>query len=87
MMSYLKILLLFFTVFYLGCDFTPQIHKKIMQAQDFIVQQEYDEAVKIYKDILKYERNPLITSKLHFQLAEIYLLHYADYKAAINYLK
>ncbi len=68
-----------------SCDFTPRIHKEILEAQNMIREQKHDEAVNLYKRILKGSLTPDVKAKILFQLGGIYSLNFGDYFQAIKY--
>lgn len=79
-------LFLFFTLSALtSCDFTPPLNKEILQAQKFIIQQDYVTAIKKYKDIL--DKNPPkdIKVKINFQLGDLYSIYLSKNKQALPY--
>lgn len=82
--SSINLLLLFLLT---ACDFTPRIHKEILEAQRLLLDQSYTAAVAKYEKILKEEVNDVIRVKIYFQLSEIYLLHYGNNIKSLSYLK
>ncbi len=70
----------------MGCDFTPQIHRDILAAQDLLIDQNYSAAIKKYNKILATSNDENIRSKVIFQLAEIYLLHYDNARKSLTLL-
>lgn len=68
-----------------GCDFTPKLHKEIMEAQSLIEEQDYSKSIEKYERIFKKDPSPTIKVKIAFQLAELYLIHMRDYKKAVYY--
>ena len=71
----------------MGCDFTPRIHKEILEAQNMIREQRHEEAAELYKRILKGSLTPDIKAKILFQLGRLYSLHFGKYYDAVEYLK
>lgn len=65
-------------------DFTPRIYQKILIAQDYIKNQEYEKAVTEYNQILDENPESEIKLKIYYQLGEIYSTHLQEYKKAIN---
>lgn len=80
-----KFIILFFLILW-GCDFTPRIHKTILEAQDLLLAQKYDLAISKYESVLKTSSNEVIRTKILFQLSEIYLLHFGNNKKALSLL-
>lgn len=66
-------------------DFSPRIHKEILQAQNFIVNQEYNEAILSYKRILERNPNKKIEIKILYQLGDIYSIYLSQNEKAITY--
>jgi tetratricopeptide (TPR) repeat protein len=69
----------------LSCDFTPPINRKIIDAQNYITNQEYKKAAVLYEEILKNNLKRDLRIKLSFQLAELYSIYLGDYNKAVNY--
>ncbi len=69
----------------ISCDFTPTYHKEILRAQDYVKAQDYDKAVRQYKNLLKKTINNEIKIKIFFQLGEIYSIHIGKLKTALYY--
>lgn len=74
--------------FFLGaCDFTPQINKKILIAQEYLGAQKYEEAIKEYNYILTLGIANDIKIKIFYQLGEIFSINLKNYEKAVeNYL-
>ena len=66
-------------------DFTPQIHKEILQAQELILQQKYQNAIYIYEDILKENPENSIKVKIFYQLGDLFSINLSKNKRAIRY--
>ena len=71
--------------FFISCDFTPRLHKKILLAQEEISLQRYDKAVLRYEGILKSNPPKDIQIKIYYQLGEIYSNQLAKYSKALEY--
>ncbi len=73
--------------FLISCDFTPRLHKKILDAQQYIKLQRYSDAIIQYEKIL--ESNPPndIKVKIYYQLGELYSINLSKNKKAIDYFK
>lgn len=70
-----------------GCDFSSQIQNDILEAQDHIYKQEYQEAVDHYEGILLKNPSTQIRFKVLYQLSEIHTIHLGGPQRAIFYLK
>ena len=70
-------------LFFVSCNFTPRIHREILEAQDIVAKQNYSEAIKKYEKILELNPRDTIKVKIHFQLGELYHIYFSDYKKAI----
>jgi len=70
-----------------SCDFTPPLNKEILQAQQYIIQQEYEEAILKYEKIL--DKNPPknIQVKINYQLGDLYSIYLSKNKKAVKYYK
>ena len=82
-----KIFTLFFVggLFVTSCDFTPPLNKEILQAQKYIIQQDYDTAITKYKDILSKNPPNEIKVKINFQLGDLYSIYLSKNKKALPY--
>lgn len=77
---FISILLIFFS-----CDFTPRIHNKILIAQTYITNGEYQKAVKQYLEILEEVPPKEIKIKIYYQLGELYAISLGQYENGIEY--
>lgn len=77
----------FLILLFAGCDFTPRIHKEILEAQQLLLDQSYAAAVARYEKILEEDVSETIREKIYFQLSEINLLHYGNNEKSLSYLK
>ncbi len=69
-----------------SCDFTPPINRKIIDAQNYISNQKYNQAAYLYEDILKSNPTNELRLKICYQLGELYSIYLGQYKkAVINY--
>ena len=68
-----------------GCDFSPRLHKEILEAQSFINTQNYEKAALKYKKILNGVAPKKVKIKIFYQLGELYSIHLDDNNLAINY--
>jgi len=83
-----KLAVIFITAFFFtSCDFTPRLHKKILDAQQYIKLQKYSDAIAKYESIL--ETNPPndIKVKIYYQLGELYSINLSKNVIAISYFK
>jgi tetratricopeptide (TPR) repeat protein len=85
----IKIFVFFFIagLFVTSCDFTPPLNKEILQAQKYIIQQDYDTAIKKYKDILRKNPPNEIKVKINFQLGDLYSIYLSKNKEALPYYR
>ncbi|MDC0255543.1 tetratricopeptide repeat protein [Bacteriovoracales bacterium] len=75
----------FLVCFMWSCDFSPHLHKEVLEAQDFINSQEYDKAALKYKKILSGVAPKKIKIKIFYQLGELYSIHLDNNDLAIEY--
>ena len=68
-----------------SCDFTPPINRKIIDAQNYITEQEYERSATLYEDILKSNPSPDLRLKICYQLGELYSIYLGNYKKAAYY--
>ena len=69
-----------------SCDFTPPINRKIIDAQNYISDQKYNQAAYLYEDILKSNPSSELRLKICYQLGELYSIYLGQYKKAVaNY--
>lgn len=81
-----KLLILFIsTLLVAGCDFTPPINRKIIDAQNYISDGKYNKAAFLYEDILKSNPGPELRLKICYQLGELYSIYLGEYKKAVYY--
>lgn len=73
------------TVMVSSCDFTPPINRKIIDAQNYITEQEYAKAAYLYEDILKSSPSEELRLKICYQLGELYSIYLGEYKKAVYY--
>lgn len=73
--------------FLIGCDFTPRLHKKIIEAQHFIKIQRYEDAIFKYEQILKSNPSNDIKVKIYYQLGELYSINMSDNHKAFEYFR
>jgi tetratricopeptide (TPR) repeat protein len=82
----LRVILLCITLFSISCDFTPPINRKIIDAQNYISDQKYNQAAYLYEDILKSNPSSQLRLKICYQLGELYSIYLGQYKKAVaNY--
>lgn len=78
-------LFILLTVLNTSCDFSPRIHNKILIAQTYITNSEYEKAVKQYLEILEEVPPKEIKIKIYYQLGELYAISLAQYNNGIEY--
>lgn len=68
-----------------SCDFTPPLNKEILQAQQAIIQQNYNLAIKKYLAILK--KNPPIDIqvKINYQIGDLYSIYLSENKKSLPF--
>jgi tetratricopeptide (TPR) repeat protein len=78
----IRVLLLLFLV---SCDFSPKLHRDILNAQDLIHEQKYLEATQLYEKILKGLPAGKVKIKVLYQLGDLYSIHLEKFKKGIYY--
>ena len=73
-------------MFSLSCDFTSQLQREILRAQEYINTQEYKKSAEVYENLLKKSPPQKIQFKILFQLAELNAIHLGRPDKSINYL-
>ncbi len=74
----------FITAFFVsGCDFTPPVNRKIIDAQNYISNQNYSKAAFLYEEILKNNLDSSLKIKINYQLGELYSIYLGEYKKAV----
>lgn len=81
----IRVAVLTATLFLASCDFTPPINRKIIDAQNYITEQEYARAAYLYEDILKSNPATELRLKICYQLGELYSIYLGEYKKAVHY--
>ncbi|MCB9094750.1 MAG: tetratricopeptide repeat protein [Halobacteriovoraceae bacterium] len=71
-------------IFLCGCDFTTSIHREVLQAQEDLQSQNYNEALKHYERIVQRRINKELKLKILFIIGEIYSNYLSDYEKAKN---
>ncbi len=79
------IVVVIFTVAGLVFDFGPRIHKEVLQAQDLIANQKYEEAALRYEHILKQNPSREIEVKILYQLGDLYSIYLSQNQKSIAY--
>jgi tetratricopeptide (TPR) repeat protein len=79
--------LIFISAFLFSCDFTPRLHKKILEAQEYIKKQEYSKAISQYQEILKNNPPADIKVKINYQLGELFSINLGKNRQSIKYYK
>ena len=77
-------ILLSIALFTASCDFTPPINRKIIDAQNYISDQKYNQAAYLYEDILKSNPSSELRLKICYQLGELYSIYLGKYKKAVT---
>jgi tetratricopeptide (TPR) repeat protein len=71
----------------ISCDFTPPLNKEILQAQKYIIQQDYETAIIKYKQILSKNPPKEIKVKINFQLGDLYSIYLSKNDEALPFYK
>ncbi|OUR92949.1 hypothetical protein A9Q84_20795 [Halobacteriovorax marinus] len=79
--------LIFISAFFISCDFTPRLHKKILEAQEYIKQQKYHKAIGQYKIILKNNPPSDIKVKIFYQMGELFSTNLGKNRQALIYFR
>ena len=82
-----KLLFIGSLLFQFSCDFTPTINKEIVEAQEFLLTQNYVKAIAKYKEIFKKNPDNELKVKIFYQLGEIYSTNLGKNLEAIDYFK
>ena len=69
----------------ISCDFTTGVSRKILNAQDFVDNQQYQKAIDEYEVILELNPSETIKFKIFYQMAEIYSLYLINGEKALRY--
>ncbi len=67
----------------ISCDFSSRLQKEIIIAQNFVNDQNYVEAIKKYEEIIRLKPSPVVKTKVHYQLGELYSLYLGNYHQAL----
>lgn len=70
-----------------GCDFTPPLYKRVFEAQNYLIEQRYTEAIALYEKILESNPPTDMKVKIFYQLGEVYSINLNDNKNGIKYYK
>ncbi|RLA63125.1 MAG: hypothetical protein DRQ89_07670 [Epsilonproteobacteria bacterium] len=72
-------------LFLISCDFSPRLHRDILNAQDLINEQKYLKAANLYQKILKGLPGGQVKIKVLYQLGDLNSIHLERYKKAIYF--
>lgn len=78
-------LLLLSLIFLNSCGLSTGLYDDILKAQDYIKEQKFEKAVKIYESILLKKPSKTVKIKINFQLGEIYSIYLNDFKKSEKY--
>ena len=81
----IKHFFIFVLVFLTACDFTPRIHKRVLDAQKYIGARKYKKAIHEYEKILENNPQIKIRVKMYYQLGELYSSHLNNQKKSLFY--
>jgi tetratricopeptide (TPR) repeat protein len=68
-----------------SCDFTPPLNKKILDAQNLIRDNQYEEAISRYVVILKNNPPAEIKVKIRYQIADLYSIYLSKIEESLPY--
>ena len=85
MLMRMKTSLIFFILIPLfnSCGISTGLYDDILKAQDYITEQKFNKAVKLYENILLKKPSKNVRIKINFQLGEIYSIYLANYEKSI----
>ncbi len=86
MQKIFRLLLIISLAFSYSCDFSSRTHKKILKAQQYLSDFQYQEAVDEYEQVVSEISNTELKVRVYYQLSEIYSLYLNDHKKAHDYL-
>lgn len=72
---------------FISCDFTPLVHREIIEAQGKIKNQKYREGLEQYKNILKGRLPNKLRLRIYYQIGELYAINIGDYRKSIKYFR
>lgn len=72
-------------LFLSSCGLSTGLYNDILKAQDYIKEQKFDKATKIYENILLKKPSKTVRIKINFQLGEIYSIYLNDFQKSIKY--
>ena len=80
-------ILFFLFVLLVGCDFSPPLNKKILEAQGLISAQKYQKAIDKYLEVL--QRNPSLEAKVKilYQVGDLYSLYLNKPEKGLKYFR
>lgn len=70
-----------------GCEFSSGLYQDILNAQEYITNQDYQKAAQVYETVLSAKPPEAIKTKVRFQLGEIYSIYMNDHKKALIHFK
>ncbi len=70
-----------------SCDFSPNLQKNILKAQESIYAGKYELAISLYKSLLKQPLTLPVRLKAYYQLGQIYELYLQKHEEALNYYR
>ena len=68
-----------------SCDFTSTVNRDILNAQNYVDNQEFAKAVELYEKILRQNPSKVIKTKINYQIAEINYLYLDEQVKALSY--
>lgn len=82
-----KLLLIFYSIFLVGCDFTSDFQRSILSAENYIREGKQTEAIKVYENLLKDKPSTNIKVRIHFQLGLLYQIYSNDFTNSLKHFK
>ena len=78
-------LIVFLVLLFLnGCDFASRLQKDILKAQELLSEHNFEQAAEQYKRILSQNPPEKVSTKIYFQLGEVYSLYLNEEYNAIE---
>lgn len=70
-----------------GCDFTPPLYKRVFEAQNYLIEQRYPEAIELYEKILESNPPSDMKVKIYYQLGEVYSINLNNNRRGVEYYR
>jgi tetratricopeptide (TPR) repeat protein len=69
----------------LSCDFTSSLNKDVLEAQELLKKNDFQNSAHKYEEILRHNPPPTLANKINYQIAEIYSLYLNESEKALFY--